>query len=154
MQSSGYILAATLWVLGGCAGSTPAAQDDGRVPPPTPRPLPASPAPAEFETRTDTLQVSREVSTLPPDTTEGRADTWFAVQIGAFKDPHRATVAQALARDRYHLPVINEFTPPAGLYQIRLGAFPSRDSAREFLTKMQRDFPAEYRDSWLVQLKR
>jgi cell division septation protein DedD len=91
---------------------------------------------------------------VPPDTSEARADIWFAVQIGAFKDPQHATMAQGLARDRYHLPVINEFSLPAGLYQIRLGAFPSHDAAHEFLTMMQQDYPVEYRDSWVVQLKR
>jgi hypothetical protein len=108
----------------------------------------------EFETSTDTLHVGQVIQSASPDTTDASRDPSFSIQIGAFKDPHNASLAQGLARDRYHLPVLNDFTRPPGLYQIRLGSFSSRELALEFLLRMQHDFPADYRDSWIVQLKR
>jgi len=78
----------------------------------------------------------------------------YMVQIGAFKDPHRASEVQAEARKRYKMPVLNDYHAALGLYQIRLGFFVSRVSAHEFRQRMIKDYPAEYRDSWVVQLKR
>ena len=51
------------------------------------------------------------------------------------------------------MPVLNDYHTTLGLYQIRIGFFESREAAQVFLEKMQHDFPNEYKDSWIVQLK-
>jgi cell division septation protein DedD len=74
------------------------------------------------------------------------------VQIGAFKDAQNASRIQALARERYHQPVFNDYNTAISLYQIRLGFFETREAAREFRDRMAREFPEEYKDSWVAQL--
>jgi hypothetical protein len=76
------------------------------------------------------------------------------VQIGAFKDPHLATAVQSSARQRFHMPVLNDYNIQVGLYQIRLGFFETRSSAHAFRRKMAAEYPADYKDSWVVQLTR
>jgi hypothetical protein len=108
----------------------------------------------EFETRTDTVTTvhRREHGTTGA---EGRGvQVRFMVQVGAFKDPHKAAAVQAEARKRFQMPVLNDFHAALGLYQIRLGFFDSRVSANAFRQRMIQEYPADYRDSWVVQLKR
>lgn len=78
----------------------------------------------------------------------------YMVQIGAFKDPQYAAAVQTAARDRYHLPVLNDFNTSHALYQIRIGFFETREDAYNFRQKMRKDFPGDYKDAWVVQLKR
>jgi len=116
-----------------------------------------APAPTrrlEFETRTDTVTALHGTERRAPGTPGREVQIRYMVQIGAFKDPHRASEVQAEARKRYKMPVLNDYHAALGLYQIRLGFFVSRVSAHEFRQRMIKDYPAEYRDSWVVQLKR
>jgi len=53
----------------------------------------------------------------------------------------------------YRMPVLNDYLAGAGLYQIRIGFFESRENARTFQQQMKREYPSEYGDSWIVQLK-
>lgn len=76
------------------------------------------------------------------------------VQIGAFKDPYNASRIQTLARARYRIPVLNDFHPVYGLYQIRIGFFETVEAARGFRDRLRQEFPNDYADSWVVQLKR
>jgi cell division septation protein DedD len=122
--------------------------------PSVPAPAPQAPDSVQFHTQTDTVRALRasEHTTVG---VPGRApQIRFMVQIGAFKDPHRASVVQAEARKRYHMPVLNDYFAGSGLYQIRIGFFESRDTARVFQQQMRKEFPSEYTDSWIVQLKR
>ncbi len=104
--------------------------------------------------RTDTVDALPKDEPGPADSTFTAGEEGFAVQIGAFKDPQNAIQAQTLARRRYQFSVRNEFYPSLALYQIRIGSFASRAEARTLLLRMQADHPAEYRDSWIVQIKR
>jgi cell division septation protein DedD len=108
----------------------------------------------QFNTRADTvtaLHGSEHGTVGSPGRTE---QIRFMVQIGAFKDPHHASAVQAEARKRYHMPVLNDYLSGTGLYQIRIGFFGTRETARVFQLQMRRDYPAQYNDSWIVQLKR
>lgn len=123
-------------------------------------PAPSAPAvqPAQqklgFETRVDT------VKTVSVGEHAGTADTprerqiRFMIQIGAFKDARNASHIQGVARERYHLPVLNDYHMRLGLYQIRIGFFETRDQALVFRQQMQSGYPTEYKDAWVVQLKR
>lgn len=148
-------LIALFWIAGygllGC-GSTEEVQE-AAMPPPRP-PIREEPARMEFQSKTDTVDVMQT----------GRADSAnapgheprirFMVQIGAYRDPRLAAAVQTLARDRYRMPVLNDFFLKDGLYQIRIGFFETRGAAMEFRARMQKEFQEDYRDAWVVQLRR
>jgi len=108
----------------------------------------------KFETSIDTVRSRSAKSKNAVDARSPSATIRFMVQIGAFKDPKNATSVQLTARDRYHLPVFNDFHPVYSLYQVRIGFFETYDEAETFKEKMYREFPVDYKDSWVVQLKR
>ena len=157
MIASRIISAISFLLLAGC-GSAEKAQQEEHSPgiPPAVLPEPAPPQqPPRFETQTDTVTATRESEQeAAVDSGLANPDVRFMIQIGAFQDPQNASVAQNLARERYHLPVLNDYTARIGLYQIRIGFFETRDAAHEFLVGMQTGYPQDYRDSWVVQLKR
>jgi cell division septation protein DedD len=155
MRPSSALLACCL-LIGGCAAS-----DGTRQEPPAPVTTPAvTPAtapvqqPEEFVTRIDTVEAAGAHEPVIADSTLAEGEVRFSIQIGAFRDPANASSAQAHARERYALPVLNEFQERAGLYQIRIGSFALREEARIQLTRMKTDYPAEYKDSFIVQAKR
>lgn len=128
---------------------------------PAARPMPAPPAPraqspegVQFHTRSDTVTALHPTEHGTVGAPGRTLQIRFMVQIGAFKDPHRASEVQSAARGRYHMPVLNDYTAGPGLYQIRIGFFESRDAARAFQAQMRREYPTDYNDSWIVQLKR
>ncbi len=107
-----------------------------------------------FETRIDTVKTMSEGDHTGTAEYPRERQIKFMVQIGAFKDSRNASRIQALARERYHLPVLNDYNTRLGLYQIRIGFFENREQAMAFRQKMKSGFPSEYRDAWVVQLKR
>ncbi len=107
----------------------------------------------EFETKTDTVNAQGSGRQHEAPQTADALPVRFTVQVGAFKDPHNASRIQTIARERYHMPVINDYQAKLGLYQIRIGFFDTQAAAEAFLRKMQQDYPKEYKDSWVVQLK-
>lgn len=145
-------------LLSGCGSSEESVEES--PPPPQPRqevlpPQKETPArKLEFETRTDTVTATHANEGAAPGTQTRGVQVRYMVQIGAFKDPKNADAIQAAARRRYHLPVLNDFHSGRGLYQIRMGFFESRESAHAFRQKMIDGYPADYKDSWVVQLKR
>jgi len=108
----------------------------------------------EFVTRTDTVDVLRTDGPAATDSLATAGVERFAIQIGAFKDPQNAISFQNLTRERYHLPMSNEFNAGLGFYQIRIGAFASREEAQAHVLRMQADFPLDYKDCWIVQVTR
>jgi cell division septation protein DedD len=144
-------------LLAGCGSAEKAQQEE--QPPGNPAAVLPEPAPAQqpprFESQTDTVTATRESEQEAAiDSGMANPEVRFMIQIGAFQDPQNASVAQNLARERYHLPVLNDYTAHIGLYQIRIGFFETRETAHEFLVRMQTGYPQDYKDSWVVQLKR
>jgi cell division protein FtsN len=137
--------------LPGCGSSEePAAVEK----PAAPSPRNESPDKVQFHTRADTVTALHAAEHGTVGAPGRRAQIRFMVQIGAFRDPHYASAVQGEARKRYHMPVLNDYLAGPGLYQIRIGFFESRRDARTFQQQMRRDYPSEYKDSWIVQLKR
>jgi cell division septation protein DedD len=139
--------------LTGCGSAEESAVEQTPAPPQQ-RPAPAPVRRLEFETRTDTVTALHGADRRPAGASGREVQIRYMVQIGAFKDPHRASEVQAEARKRYRMPVLNDYHAARGLYQIRLGFFVSRSSAHEFRQRMLKEHPEDYRDSWVVQLKR
>lgn len=111
-------------------------------------------AEVRFEMRTDTVSAVPSTDTKEPDSLALLARFLFSVQIGAFKDPQNADLVQRKARSRFQLPVMNEFDAQANLYQIRVGLFDDRDGAEALRQAMQTQYPKEYTDCWIVQVRR
>jgi cell division septation protein DedD len=122
--------------------------------PPPPPVVQQKPEKLKFETRTDTVYSKKTGYAGSKTPIERERQIRFMVQIGAFKDPQKASEVQLLARERYRLPVLNDFHPTVLLYQIRIGFFETRKAAYEFRERMHREFPDDYNDAWVVQLKR
>lgn len=107
-----------------------------------------------FETRVDTVKTESDGNLPKGNDMPRERQTQFMVQIGAYKSASSASRIQEIARDRFHLPITNDFDKPLGLYQIRVGFFETREQAVVFRQKIQSQYPSEYHDAWIVQLER
>jgi cell division septation protein DedD len=148
------VIAAAL-LLSGCGQEEEITRTTADTTAVAPRRLaPQPPKAPEIESRTDTVNsVHREEGESGAGDSTG-AQIRFMVQVGAFKDPQLASAIQTETRNRYHLPVLNDYFAALGLYQIRVGFFTTREEAHLFRQKMIDEFPADYKDSWVVQLRR
>ncbi len=137
--------------LFGCGSS-----EEVREPPPAPSTPAVQPTQQKlgFETRVDTVKTVTEGEHAGTADTPRERQIRFMIQIGAFKDARNASRIQGIARERYHLPVLNDYHTRLGLYQIRIGFFETREQALVFRQQMQSGFPTDYKDAWVVQLKR
>jgi hypothetical protein len=143
------LLLVAVATIAGC-GSVPESEETIAPPPPVGRQ--GSPK-MEFETRTDTVALEK----AKLDSAARRSlemGIRYMVQVGAFKDPHYASLVQTAARDRYHMPALNDYNSGLALYQIRIGFFETREDANAFKARMQKEYPHDYKDAWVVQLKR
>ena len=107
-----------------------------------------------LETRIDTISTERNVR---PDVRNADAESEpirFMVQIGAFRDPRNASKVQQDARSRFRLPVLNDYHTRYSLYQIRIGFFTTKEEAEVFKKNLQREYPGDYTDAWVVTLRR
>lgn len=105
-----------------------------------------------FETRTDTVTTVGTQQQPKPSAQYNSAPVRFMVQIGSFKKVRFASVAQTLARERYKLPVVNDYNAARRRYQIRIGFFETEHDAKEFLLKLRTDYPQEYKNAWVILL--
>lgn len=136
-------------ILVGC-GRIPETQETQTLPPVAAPPQQR----IEFETKTDTVTMEHSGSIAAAGNEARDIQIRYMVQIGAFKNPHNASAVQAIARERYHLPVLNDFNTAFTLYQIRIGFFETKEDAYKFRTRMQQEYSSQYNDAWVVQLKR
>jgi cell division septation protein DedD len=105
-----------------------------------------------FEIRTDTVTTQGPRQPAQPPSQFNSAPVRFMVQIGSFTNVQNASEVQLLARQRYALPVVNDYNAARRRYQIRIGFFETQEDAGEFLQKLRTDFPQEYNDAWVVQI--
>ena len=104
-----------------------------------------------FETRIDTVNSEHPAENGPGGQSEYEPLLRFGVQVGAFKDPLNATRVQLAAKERFQLPVMSDFHPDSAMYHVRIGAFTTKDSAYVFRERIQKEYPQDYKDSWIVQ---
>ena len=155
MRPTSVVLACSLF-LGGCAPT-----ETARETPPEPvTPVAVTPAPPPAQqpevlvSKVDTIKAAGTAETVVADSTLAEGEIRFSVQIGAFREPANASAAQVRARERYTFPVLNDFLEVPGLYRIRIGSFMTREEAQTFLARMKAGFPADYKNSFILQLKR
>jgi cell division septation protein DedD len=139
-------------LLGGCGSSTESRETQTSS---DPRAVNKQvPSKMVFETRTDTVALQKtQLDSIGAHRTR-ELQVRYMVQIGAFKDPQYASAVQTTARERYHKPALNDYNTTLALYQIRIGFFETKTDAYAFRQRMRREYPNDYKDAWVVQLKR
>jgi cell division protein FtsN len=142
-------------IIGGCGSSDETYQE--APPPPIPPPYVIRDTirietPVAFQVQSDTVAPRSGPAAGHDLHTSAVPDIRYSVQIGSFKIAANAADVQARARERYGIPVVNDFNTVTGLYQIRIGFFASRESAMDLRNRLAREFPAEYGDAWVVRL--
>ena len=105
-----------------------------------------------FVTRTDTVTTVGGEQNSPPITSYSPVAVRFTVQIGSFRNSRYASAVQMHARERYRLPVVNDYNAARKLYQIRIGFFETEQHAADFLARLRTEYPKEYSDAWIVQI--
>lgn len=76
----------------------------------------------------------------------------YMVQIGAFREAQHATAVQTLARERFELPVVNDYNAQRKLYQVRVGFFETEAEALDFRARLIKEYRNDYWDAWAVQI--
>ena len=135
----------------GCGSSSETQTDSTAKPPPSV--VRQTPPPVELTTTTDTLHTVPPREGARPDSSASQLRARYTVQIGAFKNAGNANDVQQKARQRYQLPVFSDFDTARGFYRICIGVFDSRKSAETFGENLRKEFPGEYSDCWVVQLR-
>jgi cell division septation protein DedD len=142
------LIAFTALILSACGATKEQSTPEPVVPSPPPKEAPVS-----FRTSTDTIATSPHGGEETGDLQTGERIR-FMIQIGAFRDPANASAVQLRARERYRVPVLNDYHTGLKLYQVRIGFFEDYASADKFRLQLVQEHPADYRDAWIVQLKR
>jgi cell division septation protein DedD len=152
-------LAALLLLSAGCGTTDQMTQEKtGETPPPVVTAPPPVVAPVDtplsFNTRTDTVLAAPPVTHNDPPVASRATGTQYLVQVGAFHDAANATQMQNLTRDRLNRTVLNDYNTLIGMYQIRVGPFETKEDAAAFRDRIMREYPEEYKGSWIVELVR
>lgn len=134
-------------VVASCA-TTVEVREEPPPPPPVEEP---APEPTTFRTQTDTLHSAAVVDAAHP-VDRRNPEIRFMVQVGAFRDAANASRVQEATRERFRMPVVNDYNLLKGVYQIRIGFFETREAAAAFRDRIVREYPREYGDSWVVPL--
>lgn len=152
MRTQHFTHLVMILILAGCGSSSDADREWMNIPP---MDTTVHARKTTFETRTDTIDAEgAQPKTQTSPATAASAELRFTVQIGSFTDAKNASLAQATARRRYQLPVVNDYDAQRRRYQIRIGFFESKEAASAFCAKLQSDFPQEYKDAWVAQINK
>lgn len=106
----------------------------------------------DFRSSEDTVLTSRPAGEAVEETSSAERPIRFMVQIGAFANPVNASRVQDLARERFGIPVFNDYRTDLRLYQVRIGFFEDREAATTFRAELMQKFPGDYHDAWIVEL--
>lgn len=79
---------------------------------------------------------------------------YYSVQIGAFRIIANAERCQRLAKKRYNKPVYQFYDRGIKMYRVTVGNFSMRKTAFTFLHAVKKDFPRDYSDAWVAELRR
>jgi cell division septation protein DedD len=150
------LLLASLALISGCGTTDESREEEVATPEPPPPPAVSKPAypPVSFDARTDTVLAAPPAVPNEPVVNQRPPAIQYLVQLGAFKDAGKATHFQNAARDRLKMTVLNDYNTLIGMYQIRVGYFDTREAAAAFRDTIIRDYPEEYKGSWIVQFVR
>lgn len=110
-----------------------------------------------FNVQADTLTVqSKKKETLktPPLTVKSSApQKYYSVQIGAYRLKSNTDRNYALSLKRFQQPVIRFYEKGIKMERVCVGHFSSLKMAQAFLNKIQKQYPADYAEAWVAELK-
>ena len=105
----------------------------------------SEPAPSVVTENTGRTNTA-DTTVLPPNK--------FTVQVGAFQSTGSADRTADLAGDRYTRSIYTFFDETGGFYKVYIGIFNTKEEARRFRDRMAQQYPGDYRDAWVAELKR
>lgn len=110
-----------------------------------------------FTVQADTLTVQskkKEKPKTPPVTVNKSASQkYYSIQIGAYRLKSNADRNYARSLKRFRQPVIRFYEKGIKMERVCVGHFSSFTMARAFLKKIQQQYPADYPDAWVAELK-
>jgi cell division protein FtsN len=162
--------------LAGCTGSE-SVQQAAESAPDTLKAVPsvkaAEPAPVPperkeqgFVTHSDTIEV--QVVSQKRDTIRQQAPVpapaetkmppvvrknHFALQIGAFQQEANAARTAEIFKKRFDKSINQFFDPSVKMYRILVGSFATKEEAAVFQAQLKKEFPKEYSESWVLEVK-
>jgi cell division protein FtsN len=110
-----------------------------------------------FNVQADTLTVhskrKEKLSSPPVAVKSAVPQKYFSVQIGAYRLKSNADRNFSLTMKRFQQPVIRFYERGIKMERLCVGHFSSAKAALAFLRKIQKDYPADYTDAWVAELK-
>lgn len=76
------------------------------------------------------------------------------MQVGAFQSQQSADKTANLAGDRYTRSVYTFFDAEGKFFKVYIGVFDTKEDARRFRDRMAQQYPEDYRDAWVAELKK
>lgn len=111
-----------------------------------------------FNVQADTLTVhtrKKERSTSPPVTVKSTLPRhYYSIQIGAFRLKSNADRNVEIINKRFSYPVIRFYEPGIKMERICMGHFTSYKAAVALLKSIQQQYPNDYKDAWIAELKK
>jgi len=120
-----------------------------------------------FVTQSDTIEV--QVVSQKPDSakvqaapvvvpTESKAPVqgkkkFFALQIGAFQQEANANRIAEIFKKRSDKRIDQFYDASVKLYRVLVGSFSTKEEANAFQAQLKKDFPKEYPESWVAEVK-
>jgi cell division septation protein DedD len=166
-------LFAAALLMGGCSSSDATSEDTdltyteqpeqstepaGTIDPKESRPDKQKNLKQQFTVQADTLSATpRKKGSKPAQPIEMRQTAqkkYYSVQIGAYKLRSNIDNNKKILEKRFHLPVIIFYENGIKLTRMCVGNFPTKSAAISFLLQMQKQYPGEYRQAWVAELKK
>ena len=79
---------------------------------------------------------------------------YYSIQIGAFKSQANIDLNQKMLNKRFKQPVITFFDGGIKMMRICIGNFPTKQVGFDFLHGMQKNYPNDYKNAWVAELKK
>ena len=115
------------------------------------------PSNRRFNVQADTLTVQskkKELLKTPPLTVKNSVpQKYYSVQIGAYRLKSNTDRNYALSLKRFQQPVIRFYEKGIKMERVCVGHFSSLKMAQTFLKKIQKQYPADYTEAWVAELK-
>jgi hypothetical protein len=78
----------------------------------------------------------------------------FTVQVGAYQSRQSADRTAGLAGDRFTRNIYTFYDAEGNFFKVFIGVFDSKEEARRFRDRMAQQYPQDYRDAWVAELKK
>jgi cell division protein FtsN len=120
-----------------------------------------------FVTHSDTIEV--QVVSQKPDSAKAQVapavipvesknpvqdrKKFFALQIGAFQQEVNANRIADIFKKHSDKPIDQFYDASVKLYRVLVGSFSTKEEANAFQAQLKKDFPKEYSESWVTEVK-